>query len=217
MSLDLNSKFLFLLTALTVAPFSACNFGPAAIKQPSIDPSSAGKLAMEMYDKNGDGVVSGDELNHAPALKAALGNLDKNGDKGVSADEVAARVEAWKVMKAGLTSVRCKVVMDGEPLGGATVTFDPEPFLGDQVKPATGVTGMTGETMPTIKPEDRHSPKDPGGVQFGLYKVRISKMVNGKESIPARYNTDTTLGQEVAYDDPSIANRNMQFTLKSGN
>ena len=172
---------------------------------------------MEQYDKNGDGVVSGAELDQAPSLKAALKNLDTNGDKGVSADEVAARVNAWKTMKAGVTSVRCRVIMDGEPLGGATVTFDPEPFLGDQVKPASSVTGMTGETMPNLKPEDRQNPKDSGGVQFGLYKVRISKVVNGKETIPARYNTDTILGQEVAYDDPSIANRNMQFTLKSGN
>ena len=39
----------FLLAATT-----SCNRGPIAAKQPSIDASRAGKLAMEEYDKNGD-------------------------------------------------------------------------------------------------------------------------------------------------------------------
>ena len=41
-------------------------------------------------------------------------------------------------------------------------------------------------------------------------------MVNGKETLPARYNTDTTLGQEVSYDDPGVKNRNVIYALKSG-
>jgi hypothetical protein len=34
--------------------------------------------------------------------------------------------------------------------------------------------------------------------------VKISKQVNGVETVPAKYNTETTLGQEVAGDVPSI-------------
>ncbi|HEX3600695.1 MAG TPA: hypothetical protein VHU84_11170 [Lacipirellulaceae bacterium] len=204
-----------MLAAVFLLTISACNSGKIVVKQPSIDASAAGKKALEMYDKNGDGVVSGDELEHAPALKEALGNLDTNGDKAVSADEVAARVNAWKAMKTGMTSLRCHVTLDGEPLTFATVTFEPESFLGNEIKTAIGTTNAMGDVAPSIPKEQRSSPKVPGGAHFGLYKVRISKIVNGKETIPAKYNTDTILGQEVSYDDPAMKRMNMTFALKS--
>jgi hypothetical protein len=195
----------------------SCSRGPAPIKQPSISASSAGKLAMEQYDKDGDGKVAGAELEAAPALKAAIKNLDTDGDGGVSAAEVSARVNAWKGMETSLVSVPCKVTLDGEPLVGATVTFEPESFLGDDVKHAIGTTTPYGMAAPSVPAEERADPKSPSGAYFGLYKVRISKMVGGKETIPARYNTQTILGQEVSYDDPGVKNRNIVFALKSGN
>jgi hypothetical protein len=215
MSLTDSPGWLLVLTALSVASFSACNSGKIVLKQPTIDASAAGKKAIEMYDKNGDGVVSGDELEHAPALKAALGNLDTNGDKAVSSDEIAARVNAWKAMKTAMTSLRCHVILDGEPLGGATVTFEPEQFLGDEIKAAVGTTTPFGDVAPSIPKEQRQSPKSPGGANFGLYKVRISKIVDGKETIPAVYNTNTILGHEVSYDDPAMKGMNLTFALKS--
>lgn len=213
-----RAKFigLFVLSPLAVATIS-CSRGPAPFRQPYINASSAGKSAMEQYDKNGDGVVSGAELDQAPALKAALKNLDTNGDGGVSADEVAARVNAWKDMKTSLASVQCRVMMDGEPLAGATVTFEPEPFLGEEIKHAIGTTNPYGVAGPSVPKDERPDPKAPGGVYFGLYKVRISKLVNNKETIPARYNTQTILGQEVSYDDPGVKDRNITYALKSGN
>ena len=36
------------------------------------------------------------------------------------------------------------------------------------------------------------------GIYVGLYRVRISKKVDGKETLPARYNTATELGREIA-------------------
>jgi EF hand len=201
------------LLATTVS----CNRGPAPLRQPSISASSAGKLAMEQYDKDGDGKVAGAELDQAPSLKAALKNLDTDGDGAVSASEVTERVNAWKAMKTALASVPVKVTLDGEPLGGATITFEPESFLGDEMKRAVGTTNLYGVVAPTVAPEDRPDPKLPGGAYFGLYIVRISKMVNGKETIPARYNTQSILGQEVSYDDPGVKNRSTAFALKSGN
>lgn len=170
---------------------------------------------MTQYDKNGDGVISGDELNASPALKAALPRLDTNQDGGVSADEIAERVNAWKAMRTALVSVRCQVTLDGRPVPGAEVVFEPESFLGEQVKRATGVTNQFGDAAPTIAPEDKPDPKLPGGVYFGFYKVRISKKVGDRETILARYNTETILGQEVSYDDPAIKGNNMAFALKS--
>lgn len=202
--------------SLTALSFVACSRGPSRVAQPTISPSGAGSAAIAEYDKNGDGIISGDELNAAPALKAALPRLDSNNDGGVSADEVAGRVSAWIKMQSGMTSVRMHFTLDGQPLAGATVVLEPEAFLGDQVKTAVGTTNQFGDVSPSIKPEDRPDPTLPGGAHFGLYKVRVSKMVNGKETIPARFNTQTTLGQEVSYDDPGMKNNNIVFALKSG-
>ena len=112
-----------------------CGQGPARIQAPGINASSAGRQAMQEYDANGDGVVSGDELDSAPSLKAALSTLDTNSDGGVSADEVTARVKAWQAEGTGLTTTRCIVTRNGKPLPGAKVVFEPEAFLGGGCQP----------------------------------------------------------------------------------
>src|SRR4029079_4775053 len=121
--------------------------------------SQAGKLAMEMYDKNGDGRVDGNELEQAPALKASLRLLDTDGDGAVSANEIAARVQVWKAMKTSLTGLGCVIKLDDKPLVGATVTFEPEAFLGDEVKPAIGTTNSLGMVGPSIPKEMKTDPK----------------------------------------------------------
>ena len=65
----LNAKSLLLAAPVLAAPLASCSFGPSRVAQPGINASRAGSLAIETYDKNGDGMVSGDELEHAPALK----------------------------------------------------------------------------------------------------------------------------------------------------
>ena len=112
---------------------------------------------------------------------------------------------------------RWELTLDGQPLSGALITFEPEKFLGDEIKTAFATTNQFGTAAPSIPIEQRPDPKLPGGANFGLYKVRISKIVNGKETIPARYNTETVLGQEVSYDDPGMKANNIPFALKSGN
>lgn len=204
-----------LVAVALLATFSACNRGPSAITGPSISASGAGSKAMELYDKDGDSKVAGAELDQAPALKAAMATLDTDGDKGVSAAEITARVKSWQANPAALTAIKAKVTLDGQPLGGAEVVFDPDPSLGSDIKAAKGTTSMYGDVNPVIPPEDRPSPNSPGGIQLGLYTVRITKNMNGKETLPARYNTHSTLGQEIAYDDAAFKNRSIAFALKS--
>ena len=50
-------------------------------------------------------------------------------------------------------------------------------------------------------------------MHLGFYKVKISKRVNGKETIPAKYNEATLLGQEVAPDVPKILNNRVVYAL----
>jgi hypothetical protein len=206
--------------ALTVASAllattTSCQRSPGAVKPPSINSSSAGKLAMEQYDTNGDGKVAGDELDKAPSLKAALPRLDTDGDGGVSADELAARIEKWKGSGTGLMVFTSLVTLDGTPLPGATITFVPDPCLGDQVKHASCTTNAYGKGSGTIAKQDLPDPTYPGGMQLGIYTVKISKLVGGKETIPAKYNEHSILGQEAAPDVPEIANQRVIYALSS--
>ncbi len=202
--------------SLALATLASCNTGPARISQPYINASAAGSAAMDEYDTNGDGVVAGDELEKAPGLKAALGNLDKNGDGRVTAEEVAERVQAWQHQGTGLTNARCLVFMDGRPLAGAEVVFEPESFLGDSIEAAEGKVSSSGSVSPVIPKDKRPTPQTPPGLRLGLYKVRISKIVGGKETVPARYNAQTTLGQEVSADDPAMNQDQIVFKLQHG-
>ena len=211
----MNTQLILILAALFAIPFTSCNSGPSRVGQPSIDASGAGSRAVEAYDKNGDGIVSGSELDSAPTLKAALPRLDTNSDKGVSAEEVSARIDAWKGMRTGLTTFAFTVTLDGSPLSDAVVTFEPEPALGESIKPAIATTNQTGSGRASIPKEQRPDPTSPPGMHIGMYRVKVSKMVGGKELIPAKYNTDTILGQEVAPDVSEIANNRVIYTLST--
>lgn len=201
--------------AATTALLGSCSFGPAAVRPPSIDAPDAGQAAIEMYDANNDGVVAGSELDQAPGLKAALKRLDTSGDGSVSAEEVAARIEKWQESEIGLTAFGFKATLDGAPLIGATVTFEPEPFLGEDVKAATCQTNELGGGGASIPVEQRPTPTTPGGMQLGMYRVKISKVANGRELIPPQYNEQTVLGQEVALDVPEIAANRVVYALRS--
>lgn len=208
-------SMLALAASLLTMPLASCSFGPSRVTQPGINASRAGSQAVETYDKNSDGVISGDELEHAPALKAAMKRLDTNGDKGVSADEITARIKKWQEMRTGLMGFGFTVTLDGRPLEGATVTFEPEPFLGDEIKLAVATTDTFGTGGPSIPKELRADPSMPPGIQIGLYRVKISKVAGGKELIPRKYNEETILGQEAAPDVSEILNRRVVFAMSS--
>ncbi len=199
-------------TAGVCAALVGCNGGPSKLEAPSYNPSAAAAKAMEIYDKDGDGFVAGAELEQAPGLKAAIKNLDKDGDGKVSEQEIADRVAIWQKMNIGLMSFGCEVTLDGAPLNGATITFEPEGFLEGVLQEASDVTSMGGTAAPTIPKEKRPTDDTPPGIQVGLYKVKITAG-DGSGSIPTKYNTETILGQEVSKDDPSILNNKVRFSL----
>ena len=68
--------------------------------------------------------------------------------------------------------------------------------MGDNLRSASGTTGKSGIcTLKEIGGEELV------GVSPGFYRVQITK---SGEKIPAKYNTETTLGQEVARDAKNI-------------
>jgi hypothetical protein len=150
------------------------------------------QAAMAEYDTNHDSFLDAKELERSPALKAALKSVDQNGDARLSADEIAARIRVYQDSQVALKRIACKVLLDGRPLQGATVTYVPEKFMSSSLRSASGVTDKNGEA--TLLTEGEKFP----GAQLGFFRVQVSKKnAAGQETIPARYNQDTTLGTEV--------------------
>ncbi|NLF09718.1 MAG: hypothetical protein GX594_17315 [Pirellulaceae bacterium] len=186
--------FALLLPVLAVGhtpPNPSEKVKPKRIYPPSIDGYSSGWRAIEEFDLDGDKCISGDELLKCPGLKAAMGKIDANGDGKITAEEITNRIHAWQKSRLGRMSFACQVTLNGQPLADAEVKFVPEKFLGEAVPVATGKTDDNGMAM--IKIPD----KLPPGVAPGLYRVEITK---DGEKIPAKYNTETIFGQEIAID-----------------
>lgn len=179
---------------------AGCNRGPGTISPPDVDASSAAAQAVELYDRNADGQLSKDEWSASPALVAVAASYDKSGDGTLSDDEIIAGIAAWEQSGVGARTVPFVVRWNGRPLAGATVRLAPAPFLEDAVKAASGETGASGGGQLSLASEDRprNAPKIPL-MQPGLYHVEIT---HPSTKIPAKYNTQTTLGIEITSGNP---------------
>lgn len=165
------------------------------IAAPQFNPEEAGEQALAEYDLNKDGSLDAKELEHCPSLRSGFTSIDSNKDGRLSAQEITDRVTAYQTSRIGLLSLPCNVNLDGGPLADATVELIPEKFLGPGIKPAKGTSDKSGSV--TLQVEGRDTP----GVACGFYRVLISKKsASGKETLPPRYNTKTTLGQEIGPD-----------------
>lgn len=201
------SKFLALGLAFSLV---GCSNAPSRVTAPGISGSAAAD-AIAKYDKNGDGALDDEELKAVPALSKDYGTgdasvagaksrFDKNSDGNITADEISARINEWVDSKVGLLQFSLQVTLDGRPLEGATVTLVPEEFLGTSIKTASGVTDSTGRANTAIAAEDLQANETGlSGMRVGVYKVQIT---HPSTNIPAKYNTETTIGVEVAQDDP---------------
>jgi len=196
----------------SAAPKGLAGDTPRRLSPPRIDAEAAGRLAIGQYDTDKDGFIAGAELDKAPSLKASMRNLDTNVDKKVSEEEITARIQKWEDDRVGKMSLMVRVTRGGQPLVGATVKFVPGKFLGEEVQIAEGVTDEQGCADLTVPPD----PNEPNirGVHCGLFRVEISKKAGGKETIPARYNTQTIFGQEVSVDAANIQ-EGIVFELES--
>ena len=197
---------LLLLTGLLCV---GCSRFPKAPDKPTFKPGQAAAQAMEDYDKDGNGSIDAEEAKAAPGLLAALekGKIDKNGDGSLDEKEIAERVQYFKTARTTIISGEMQVTYKGRPLTGATVTFTPESFLGDAFTASEGVTNEQGRT--TMTGVDSLFP----GIYLGFYRVTFSKEKGGKESLPAKFNTETTVGYE-ATDDDEMVNDIITFNLK---
>ena len=198
---------------------------PTAI-QPMEVASDAGHRAIEKYDANKDGVLDYNELAKAPGLRSGLARIKKLGtfrgpkpsesqlkDLKISADEIDARIKEWKEHGSGRITVSCRVFRKKggakpQPIADAEVQFVPEDFLGPGLTTGTGTTdkgGVAGIAQPSRGGDDPAI-----GVCPGFYSVKITK---GNE-IPAKYNTETTLGVEISGDSDALQAGGPKFELE---
>jgi hypothetical protein len=171
---------------------------------PELSPREAADQAVAEYDANKDGALDAKELEACPGLRSALKRTDKDSDNRLTADEIAERLTLFHD-QGMLGDVSVAVTLDGRPLAGATVTLVPEKFMGPAVKPATAVTDNEGTGFFKTEGTDYIQ------VAFGYYRVQVSKNVQGKEVVPAKYNTQTGLGQEVS---PDVEGRGSSLTIR---
>lgn len=174
---------------------------------PDLPDPSAASQAMEMYDANHDGFLDGNELEKVPGLKAALEQVDTDHDGKISKQEIADRIKLWADSRAGRVSFRIRVTHNGTPLSGARVMLVPEKFLGAAIQSGSGTTSEMGTA--SISSPSATNPKVPG-LSPGFYRVEITK---DGEKIPAKYNTETTLGAEASHDNED-QHAGLSFDLK---
>ncbi|MEZ6097919.1 MAG: hypothetical protein R3E01_03000 [Pirellulaceae bacterium] len=181
--------------AATVSTLPIGCGGPRAVELPELDPQAAGAAAVAGADQDGDGLLSVDELKKYPALGSVRGEYDADHDDKLSAQEVADGLLVWRKHGAGLKSVRCVVYWNRAPLVGATVTLEPEEFLGPGILPASGTSqdeGLVPLSIPVDElPDDLKSFR---GIHLGMYKVRVT---HPSVKIPSKFNAETVLGQVV--------------------
>jgi hypothetical protein len=173
-----------------------CSSHPSAITPPNINAAAAATAAFKLYDTNNDGFLSNQELDAIPGVKASLQVYDIDHDGKVSVEEMRERIGAWKKTSPGMMSWDCYVTIDGKPLEGAEVVYNPEPYVADWLHPSSDVTGPDGIASIAIPAE--YLAKDHQrirAVNAGVYKVQIT---HPKLKIPARYNEKTTLGRELS-------------------
>jgi EF hand len=169
-----------------------------------VSPRNAANQCLAEYDANKDGALDAKELEACPALLVALKRVDANKDGRLTADEIADRLSFFQ--KQGIQmDVSVEVTLDGRFLDGATVTLEPEKFMGPSVKSASTVTDEAGSGA--FKTEG----SDNVAVACGYYRVHVSKNAQGREVVPAKYNAQSVLGYEVS---PDVDGRGSSSTLK---
>jgi EF hand len=173
---------------------------------PKYDANAIAAASMSEFDKNKDGSLDWSELKYCPALLGAFADIDTNRDKKISESELRKRIEEYSASPTGSIPVSCLVSLDGRPLADATVNFEPEPCMGGTVKLATGKTDNSGGCV-----EYEIDGKVHRGLAPGLYRIRVTK---DGVAIPARFNSQTTLGKEV-FHNPRAAEVNVELELAS--
>lgn len=195
-----RARYLLLVSWALAACELGCSRGPSRVAPPAIDADRATTEAIRLYDSNQNGSLNAAELARCPGILAEFKSYDTDGNGEISNVEIASRIRELRKHGVGLTRLNCDITVNGRGVTGATVTFEPEPYLGDGIKGATGTTDDRGVAQMAISLDDLPADqRDIKAIHYGTYKVRIT---HPTIKLPAKYNTETTLGYESRPGDP---------------
>lgn len=181
-----------LLAAATIG----CSGRPARIPLADIDYDASARKAIATLDSDGDEVLSQSESSACPALVAAFNHVDRDENGSLSETEIAGYLRKLQQGGVAMVSWTLRIMLDGKPLQGATVSLQPAEFLQPGVLPAEGVTDKNG--LVTLAVDEEHRPAPHARVlHCGLYNVHISKRSGDREILPNRYAVEPSLGLEV--------------------
>lgn len=181
---------------------AGCSGRPSAVRMADINPTESAGRAIEFYDRDGDGRLSGEELRAVPGILKHKQFYDLDSDGYVTREEIVQRLEQWLAAKLAFRSLSANVKLNGRPLSGVTVTLTPESYLGSGAKPASGVTNARGYASLTVATDDLPEAIKRRGIQVagvypGTYKITLT---HPSQKLPDRDAAGLPLGEEVAAD-----------------
>jgi EF hand len=179
------AKFSLCIVVSLIVSSAGCG-GPKTMSKN--EPATAAVKAVEAYDKNGDGKLSGDEVKKAPALAASGKRVDRNRDGTITKDEIETRMKELDNF-ADFVALEATVLSKGKPLTGAEVTLTPEAFMGDSFPTYRGTVQNEGR-LPLV-----NDGKTLPGIPTGFYTAHI--MSAGKEIVVGVEIADDTTGSRL--------------------
>lgn len=187
------------LALLALSP-TGCHRGPRSMRvdPPDFDADASTEQAMQLYDDDGNGLLSAEEQKSCPGIASNIKLYDLDQDGMVSVKELQARIEKWVDERTGLMSFNLGVKWNGRPMPNAQLDLQPVDFLETMLPSGNGVTDPRGLASISLAVEDLpDTHKSRRMMPPGLYKVRIT---HPDVELPARYNTETELGCEVSVE-----------------
>lgn len=195
--------------ALPFAVLFGCSGRPGRVEVVDFEAPAAARKAIELYDTNGDHKLADDELRSVPGIFKWKRLYDLDADGSVSEQEIEQRIEKWRSDKLSFRSISANVTLDGRPVSHARVEIIPEPYLGESIKPASGITNEYGYASLSVAPDDlpaalKQRGVKAGGVYVGTYKISVT---HPSRTLPQLDTKSLPLGDEIARDtvDASIA------------
>jgi hypothetical protein len=196
---------------LHLAPLAlwlATGCGPRlAPPPPPLDPAGIAAAAVAALDSNRSGAIDPAEMTHA--LRSGAAKIDADGNGVLTAGELEQRLRRYEEFPVDNLPLGCIVRLDGRPLAEGQVRLVPEQYFGRSRRIVLGRTDPHGIVDFKVEGNDAF------GVPQGIYRIEVSKPdAAGKETVPARYNTNSQLGQEIAFDRREIEG-SLRLELKS--
>lgn len=209
-----QATFPFLASLLVLAYglcLIGCDGGPKRVDPIALSGAQIAAEALKQFDKDSSGDLSRQELSELPSVLGVLTQYDKDSNDKVTATEIEERITRWQQLKVGLVNCSFTITLDGKALQKADVELVPEAICGGTLPKCKGKTDDLGRVTLSAVADDPNAKSIQGltGVPPGLYKVII---VHPKLSNLTKYNSQTTLGIQVAPDDPELMRLNMALS-----